>query len=270
MPERRLSGKVALVTGGAGGIGAALCAGFAREGAAVAVADVDSEAVTSVTHAIEASGGEALGLELDVRGRPDVERVVDVVAGRYGAPDVLVTCAGVAQTTSSSGALELSDDEWDAVINVNLRGTFLCAQAVARRLVAQHRPGSIVTVSSIGSARPPEGVPAYHAAKAGIVGLTRAFAVALAPHRIRVNALAPGAILTGLTRETLDDPDAHAVLRARIPLHRMGVPEELVGAAVFLASDEASYVTGQTLFVDGGMLVHGWIPSRPPEDAAAG
>jgi NAD(P)-dependent dehydrogenase (short-subunit alcohol dehydrogenase family) len=190
--------------------------------------------------------------------------MVATAVSSFGTPDILVCCAGITHVAEQHGFLELTDEEWDAVLGINLRGTFLCTQIVARRLVASGRPGSLITVSSIGASRPSFGVPAYHASKGGVTGLTQALAVNLAPHRIRANGLAPGYILTDMTREGLDDPELYRVLLSRITLYRMGDPGELAGAAIFLASDESAYMTGQLLHIDGGALVHGWVPAGSP------
>jgi NAD(P)-dependent dehydrogenase (short-subunit alcohol dehydrogenase family) len=147
------------------------------------------------------------------------------------------------------------------VVDVNLRGTFVTSQVVAQRLVAIGEGGSILTVSSIGAQRPMFGAPAYHTTKAGVSGLTRALAVNLAHHGIRVNAIAPGYIATPMMLALLDD-EREATLLSRVPMHRLGVPDDLVGAAVFLASDESAYVTGHILHVDGGAFVLGWTPAQ--------
>jgi len=257
----RLSGKVAVVTGAARGIGRAIAEAFGGEGAFVLVADRLADQAEQVAAAIRAAGGRAAATAVDVSRREEVEEMA-ATAEQAGVPDVLVCCAGI--VGAPQGILELTDDEWETVLGVNLRGTFLCAQVIARRLVAAGRPGSIVSVSSIGAARPTVGAPAYHAAKGGVDGLTRSLAVSLAQHGIRVNALAPGYVLTDMTREGLDDPEIWAAVHRRIPLGRMGRPEDLAGAAVYLASDESRFVTGQVHVVDGGTTVLGWTPASVP------
>jgi 3-oxoacyl-[acyl-carrier protein] reductase len=251
----RLEGKVAIVTGGARGIGRAIAEAMAREGACTMIADKVLDEPTSAR-----ATAVAQAYQVDVSIRSEVEGLVEAVAARHGTPSVVVCCAGIISVAEPQGVLELTDEEWDGVMNVNLRGTFLCAQVVARRLVSERRPGSIITVSSIGASRPAFGAPAYHASKGGVVGLTRALAVNLAPHGIRANCLAPGYILTDMTRDGLDETEALVI--DRIPLGRMGAPEDLAPAAIYLASDESAYVTGQVHFVDGGAMVLGWTPAE--------
>ncbi len=258
---RRLEGKTAIVTGAARGIGRAIAEAMADEAARVVVVDRNAEDAERVAGTIAAAGGAALALRADVALRDEVEEVVARAGDAFGPPDVLVTGAGIVSLHALQGLLELTDDEWDGVLDVNLRGTFLCVQAVARGLVAAGRPGSIVTVSSVGATRPTDGAPAYHASKGGVEGLTRSLAVNLARHGIRVNSIAPGYIVTDMTREGLADSRTWTAIHSRIPLGRMGSPADLTGAAVFLASDESAYVTGHVLPVDGGALVLGWSPA---------
>ena len=254
----RLAGKTAVVTGAGHGIGRAIALGLAANGARVVVADRDEAAAHDVAATIGASGD---AVAMDVSVRDQVEAVMQVA----GTPDVVVCCAGIHHSPGTTGLLDLDDAEWERVLDVNLRGTFLCIQTAARRLVAAGRAGSIVTVASIGAFQPTAGAPAYVASKGGVVSLTRSTAVSLAPHHIRVNALAPGYILTDMTRASLDRPDIwDAAPTRRIPLGRMGAPEDFAGAAVFLASDESSFITGEVLTIDGGTLVQGWTSAEVP------
>lgn len=258
----RLLGKVALITGGAGGIGRATAEMMANEGARVVVADRFLERAEEAAAAIRADGGEAIAVGGDVSIRSDVDAMADAAEAAFGPVSVLVCTAGITTGGGATTFLELSDDEWDSVFNVNLRGTFLCSQVVARRLVEAGIGGSIITLSSIGGTRPMYGVPAYHTSKAAVSGLTRALAVNLAHHGIRANAIAPGYILTDMIRGVLTQEELYDTLKSRIPDGRLGEAEEVAAVAVFLASDEASYVTGQVLHVDGGAQVLGWTPSQ--------
>ena len=260
----RLAGKVALITGGAGGIGGASATMMAAEGASVVVADRAAERAEAAAAAIRAAGGAAIGVGGDVSVRAEVDAMIDAAEAAFGTVSVLLCAAGITTGGGATTFLELSDQEWDSVFDVNLRGTFLCSQVVARRLVAAGLGGSIITLSSIGGTRPMIGVPAYHTSKAAVSGLTRALAVNLAHQGIRANAIAPGYILTDMIRGVLTEEAKYDVLRSRIPDARLGDPEEVASVAVFLASDEASYVTGQVLHVDGGAQVLGWTPSQSP------
>jgi NAD(P)-dependent dehydrogenase (short-subunit alcohol dehydrogenase family) len=244
----RLPGKVALVTGAQQGIGRAIAIALARDGADVAVNYLDDRAAAEgVAAAARDLGRRALVVPGDVARRGDVEALVAAVVGGLGPPDVVVNNAGV---FPRSAFLEMQESEWDHVLDVNLKGSFLCAQAAARAMVAGGRRGAIVNISSSAIRGDPRGVH-YSASKAGVLGLTRAMALALAPHGIRVNAIAPGLTNTaqprdGNTEEQLAD-------RAReIPLAGMAEPDEIARVAVFLASDEACRITGELIHVNGG------------------
>jgi NAD(P)-dependent dehydrogenase (short-subunit alcohol dehydrogenase family) len=267
----RLEGKVAIVTGGAGAIGRAVAEAMAAEGASIVVGDLTSESAEAAAAAIRAAGGEAIGVAVDVSLRSDVEALADAAEDAFGVATVAFCSAGITGAGGSTALLELTDEEWDRVVAVNLRGTFLTSQIVAQRLVRAGAPGSIITVSSIGAQRPMFGAPAYHTTKAAVSGLTRALAVNLAHHGIRANAIAPGYIATELLMDVLGtDPERTEALLSRVPARRFGETEDLTGAAVFLASDESSYVTGQVLGVDGGALVLGWTAAQPRASGAPG
>ena len=266
----RLDGKVAIVTGGGRGIGRAVAEAMAAEGASVAIADISGENAESAAAAIEAAGGSAIGCEVDVSVRAQVDALAAATESALGVASIAFCCAGITTAGGSTALLELTDEEWDRTMDVNLRGTFLTSQIVAQRLVAAGMGGSLIAVSSIGAQRPMFGAPAYHTSKAAISGLTRALAVNLAHHGIRANTIAPGYIVTQMTADLLDDDDRIA-LQARVPMARMGATADLTGTAVFLASDESAYVTGQVISVDGGASVLGWTsaqtPVRPPHTA---
>jgi NAD(P)-dependent dehydrogenase (short-subunit alcohol dehydrogenase family) len=245
----RVDGKVALVTGAGGGIGGAGAEGLAREGAAVACADIDGAAAEGVASRIRAAGGRAVAFALDVRDRAAVDAAVVETVREFGSLDVLVECAGI---SDSASFLDLDFDKWERVIAINLTGMFHLGQAAARQMVRQGGGGSIINVTSqLAEVARPERA-AYVASKGGGRSLTHAMALDLAAHGIRVNAIAPGPTLTGLTRASYDDPERRRATIAQIPLGRMGDPQDLVGAILFLASDESRWATGSTVTVDGG------------------
>jgi 3-oxoacyl-[acyl-carrier protein] reductase len=247
----RLESKVALVTGAQQGIGRAIAVALARDGADVGVNFLDDAAAAEgVAGEIRGLGRRAVTVQGDVSKAASVEAMVKAVTAALGPPDVLVNNAGVFPRASF---LELPELEWDHVLGVNLKGSFLCAQAVARALVAAHRPGAIVNISSSAVRGDPRGVH-YSSSKAGIVGLTRAMALALAPHRIRVNAIAPG--LTDTAQPRYGNTEEQIAARAReIPLGRIAQPGEIANVAVFLASSEAGWVTGELIHVNGGFYM---------------
>jgi NAD(P)-dependent dehydrogenase (short-subunit alcohol dehydrogenase family) len=246
----RLVGKRAIVTGAASGNGRAIALGLARAGARVALLDRDGAGAAAAAAAIGAAGGAATAHRCDVSSPPEVEAALADALAALGGIDVLVNNAGVAGR--GGGFLELTLEEFDRVMAVNLRGAFHVALVVARAMAAGGG-GSIINITSNLSFVAAEGSAHYAASKGGLLLLTRGMALDLARHNIRVNALAPGLMLTEMTRTRYEgDPAWWGEREARIALGRIGQPEELVGAAVFLASDESSYVTGSSLVVDGG------------------
>ncbi len=247
----RVEGKVALVAGAGGGIGGAGAEGLAREGAGVVCADIDAAAAETAAARIRTAGGRAIAIALDVRDRPAVDAAVAATVREYGRLDVLLDSAGV---SGGASFLDFEHSEWERIIAVNLTGMFHLGQAAARQMVRQGGEGSIINVTSqlAEVARP--GSAAYIASKGGGRSLTQAMALDLAPHGIRVNAIAPGPTLTGLTRATYADPERRRATITQIPLGRMGDPQDLVGAILFLASDESRWVTGSTVTVDGGYV----------------
>lgn len=249
-----VQGKVVVVTGGARGLGLAIGERFAQEGATVVLADLDAEQLARA-----ATGLGAGHVVCDVTERGSVQALVDETVARHGRLDVFVANAGIAGGMGSF--LEVTDDAWQRVIDVNLTGVFLCDQIAARQLVAQGTGGSIINMSSIMGRAPHPQVVAYGASKAGVISLTRTAALTLAPHGIRVNAIGPGFMETRLTDPVRSDPETAASVEAQVALGRFGAASEVGDAALFLASDQASYVTGQVLYVDGGWLLH---PDRTP------
>jgi glucose 1-dehydrogenase len=252
----RLQGRSAIVTGAGCGIGRAIALGFAAEGASVLSADIIAERAHSTAEEILARGGRARAVTVDVSKRDQVHAMVEAAVDEFGQVDILAAVAGIATVRDF---LELPDEEWDEVIAVNLTGQFLCGQEAARQMV-QTGGGAIINVTSqVAEVAQPMSAH-YQASKGGGKMLTKSMALDLIPHGIRVNALAPG--LTDGGDQSWMDTDRgrawkpHRVkLLERIPMHRAAMPEEMVGAAVFLASDESSYVTGTTIVVDGGYLV---------------
>ncbi len=251
----RLAERIAIVTGGGQGIGRGIALRFAREGATVVIADRDRETAEQTAEEIRRDGGEALAVATDVADKEQVDAMIDVTIDRYGRIDALVNNAAIALLYEPF--FSISPENWRRMLDVNLSGAFWCSQGAARHMAAQGR-GAIVNIGSVNSFHPEADVAHYAASKGGILLLTRAMAVDLAPFGIRVNAIAPGATRTERT-ETFDRDPANKELMARamasIPLQRRGEADEIAAAAVFLAGDEASYVQGHTLVVDGGLLL---------------
>ena len=248
----RFADRVALVTGAAQGIGRATALRLASEGARVAVVDVDAERAAPVVQRIEAAGAQAAAFGCDVSARDQVDATVEAVVSRFGRVDILVNNAGI---TRDNLLFKMSDDEWDAVLDVNLKSVFLLTRAVQRHMV-EARYGRIVSLSSR-SALGNRGQANYAAAKAGIQGLTATLAIELGPFNITVNAVAPGYVATPMTDATALRVGSTPEERQRIaaestPLRRVAQPEEIASVIAFFASDDAAYVSGQTLYVNGG------------------
>jgi 2-deoxy-D-gluconate 3-dehydrogenase len=243
-----LSGRVVLITGGGKGIGRQLALSFAAAGADVAVASRTLTEVESAAAEISRLGHRALAHHLDVTDPESSRTLVQNVQAELGQLDVLVNCAGYVAVRP---ALDVTESEWDIMADTNLKGLFFCCQATARLMVEQEG-GKIINLASALGLVGLEDRAAYAASKGGVIQLTRALAVEWAPHNITVNAIAPTTTMTGETRHFYADPAAYAAKARDIPLRRLGTPNDLVGAAVFLASPAADFVTGHTLVVDGG------------------
>lgn len=249
----RFDGRVAVVTGSARGIGAATARRFAEEGASLAVLDLDER--TAAATAAELGATQAIGIKCDVADAASVDAAVSQVVDELGGLHILVNNAGV---TRDNLLFKMSEDDWDMVMNVHLRGSFLMSRAAQKHMVAQ-KYGKIVNLSSV-SALGNRGQANYSAAKMGLQGFTRTLALELGPFGVNVNAIAPGFIVTDMTDDTARrvgvEPEEYRKAAAALnPVRRVGYPEDIAAAAAFLCSDEASYITGQTLYVDGGAKV---------------
>ncbi|MBM3249879.1 MAG: 3-oxoacyl-[acyl-carrier-protein] reductase [Candidatus Omnitrophica bacterium] len=244
-----LKDKVALVTGGARGIGKAIALCFAASGADIVVADVNIEAAESTAKEIEAGGRKALAVSMDVTDFAKVEEALNKILDNFAKVDILVNNAGI---TKDNLLLRMSQQEWDAVLDVNLKGTFNCIKAVSRPMIKQ-RSGRIINIASIIGIIGNPGQANYSASKAGIIALTKTAAKELSSRNINVNAVAPGFISTEMTAKLPEE--LKEKMKQAIPLSRFGSPEDIANVCLFLASDDASYITGQTIVVDGGMVM---------------
>lgn len=245
-----LTGKTAIITGASRGIGAEIAKRFALAGANVVVNYSGSQQkAEAVVEAINENGGKAIAIKANVADADAVKAMVDETMTTFGTVDILVNNAGI---TRDNLMMRMKDDEWDDVINTNLKGVFVCTKAVTRQMMKQ-RSGRIVNIASIVGVMGNAGQANYVASKAGVIGLTKTTARELASRGITANAVAPGFITTDMTDQLNDD--IQKTMMSQIPLGRFGKPEEVAKAALFLASDEASYMTGQTLHLDGGMVM---------------
>lgn len=244
----RLKNKVALITGGGSGIGEATVLRFAEEGAKLVINDVDEDDAKRVAAKVKAQGGEVLVCVADVCNKHEVESMVSQALKRFGRLDILVNNAGI---NRDSFAKKMSEEQWDSVIAINLKGTFLCAQAALGPMMEQ-KSGRIINTASIG-ALGNIGQVNYSASKAGVIGLTKTLALEGARYNINVNCVSPGATNTSMTANM--PAEIVAKVKECIPLKRFAEPKEIADMHVFLASDESTYITGQVIFVDGGISV---------------
>lgn len=253
----QLQDKVALVTGAASGIGFAIAAAFVAEGAKVLLADVNREKGEAAAQSL---GEAAVFTVCDVGDKASAMAAVAAAVARFGRLDILVNNAGIIHPAEF---LDLAEEDFDRVLRVNLKGAFLCAQAAARQMVAQAAGGAIINLSSVNAVMAIPNQTAYNVSKGGVTQLTRNAALALAPHGIRVNAIGPGSILTDMLAVVMDDEAARARILSRTPMGRCGTVEEIAAIAVFLASPAASYMTGQTLYADGGRMALNYTVPAP-------
>lgn len=245
-----LGGKVAVVTGGSRGIGLAIAAWLAEHGATVVVSGRDADRVQAAAKELEAHGTPVLGVPADAAKREDADRLVDVTRERFGRLDILINNAGI---TRDGLVIRMKDDDWDRVMEVNLRGAFLMTRAAAKVMVRSKNGGRIINIASTAGAMGNAGQANYSAAKAGLIGLTKAAARELAHWGILVNAVAPGLIETDMAAAIPEE--AREALLAQVPLKRIGTPREVAEMVGFLAGDGATYVTGQVLHVNGGLYM---------------
>lgn len=251
-PNFGLDGRVIVITGGGQGIGAACAERFVAEGAKVALWDVNITAAEALAKRLRAAGGRAEAMPCNVARKSEVDAALAATALAFGRVDGLVNNAGIFR---AADFLEVTEEDWDAVINVNLKGAFLVGQAVAQQMVRQGQGGAIVNMSSVNGSMAIASIASYNASKGGINQLTRAMALALADHHIRVNAAAPGTIATELAREAvLTSEEAKQRILGRTPMKRLGEPEEVADVVGFLLSDAARYMTGEIVHIDGGRM----------------
>ena len=250
-----LSGKVTIVTGGARGIGFACAKRFCQDGSKVIIADVDEDRGSEAAKTLTENGGEAGFVACDVSERLDIRNLITTTVEAHGQIDVLINNAGI---VIGGDFLDLKEDDFDRVLRVNLKGAFLVGQAVARQMVSQIEeggvPGSIINMSSINAVFGIANQVPYSVSKGGLNQLTKVMSLSLASQGIRVNAIGPGSIMTDMLSAVNSDEDARRRVLSRTPMGRIGDPDEIAAVAAFLASDDASYVTGQTIYADGGRL----------------
>ncbi|MFC1823710.1 SDR family NAD(P)-dependent oxidoreductase [Thermodesulfobacteriota bacterium] len=255
-----LENKVVLVTGAGQGIGQAIALAFSGKGGRIIVNDINQEGIKDTLEKIKSGGGEGLGLEADVSKANEVEKMIDQAVDKYGTLDILVNNAGIVKPAPME---ELSEEDWDSVVGVNLKGTFLCSKYAARKMI-KNRSGLMINIASIVGHEPSKDVGAYAATKAGVIMLTKQCAASWGQYNIRVNSISPGLIWTTIT-PAYNDSEIREARTAMIPLGRLGYAEDIASTALMLASDDASYVTGWDIVVDGGFSRNylNLLPGRP-------
>lgn len=252
MAPKILNGKVAIVTGGAAGIGSAIAKGFIKEGAIVCVADINEKPICQLLKEIEEIGGVVKFIKTDVAQQTGVKQMVAEVIASFGKIDILVNNAGIAKYAPF---LDYPYADWKKTLEINLTGYFLCAQEVAKKMIGR-KNGKIINIASIAAKTGLPNTVAYTTSKSGIVGFTRVIALELASYGITVNAIGPGPIMTEMAQSVLTENDKKA-REAMIPMGRYGETKDLIGAALYLASSASDYVTGQVIYVDGGYTISG-------------
>lgn len=247
----RLKNKVAIVTGAAAGIGLACAQRLAAEGAKVVLSDVAVEKGEQAAEAIQETGADAIFIACDVGDKSQVDALIAGAVAAFGRLDCLVANAGIVHACDF---LDLEEEDFDRVLRVNLKGVFLAGQAAARQMVAQGGGGTIINMSSVNAVMAIPAIASYVVAKGGVNQLTKTMSISLADKGIRVNGIGPGSIMTDVLKAVADNKEAMSKIMARTPMGRVGEPEEVAKVAVFLASDDSSYITGQTIYPDGGRL----------------
>ena len=247
-----LKNKVAIVTGSRRGIGKAIALALAKAGANIVVSDINLDDCNKLVEEIKAINGNALAVKTDVSNPEDVSQMINLTTEKFGKVDILVNNAGIYMQKSLT---DVTEQDFDRTLDINLKGVFLCSKAVVPEMIKQGK-GKIINIASIAGQVGFANSSAYCASKGAIINITRELALELAQYKINVNAIGPGVIETDMTKDLLEDKATKETLLANIPLSRIGKPEDIANAALFLASDNSDYITGITLFVDGGWLAH--------------
>ncbi len=248
----KLKNNVAIVTGGANGIGKAIALEFAKQGAKVVICDIDKVAGKEVVNQIERLGYKAIFVKADVTKKNDVQRTIKRTIKDFEKIDVLINNAGIFIQEKIS---KIKEEEWDNLINTNLKGMYLFISCIAEHMI-EHKRGKIISIGSIFGEVGYNNTSVYSAANGGIISLTKAVALELAPYRINVNIVSPGIIATKMNEDVLTNPELKKKIISNIPLERIGIPEEIADAVVFLASNRSDFITGHNLIVDGGWTIH--------------
>ena len=249
--DLELNEKVVIVTGGASGLGEAMARGFASQGAVVVIADIQEEQAQDLAQKLTKKGARASAVRLDVRSQDSISKMVDFALENFGRIDVLCNNAGV---NVRKLAVDVTNSDWDKVMDVNLKGMFFCAQAVGKIMIRQHS-GKIINTASVSAVLGHPKRAIYASAKGGVLLMTKVLANEWAPYNINVNAIGPGFVRTPLTEAMISQPGAEEGMLVRIPLGRLAVPKDVVGPVLFLASSLADYITGQLILIDGGRTV---------------